>query len=225
VIICGIDPGSDIENSEYVNERYQLTFEWLQSVLVTLDPNISIFGLAIQINSLFCCRTSMNITKHTAAICSRSTRSSLKSHCPFGIGNEVSDFTQIHSSFVEALETFDLCKDEGKREFLEIYRPRNFEELLQLLPQDKVRPFVLSTLGELAFPSNTKDKELKKTLQIYMDNQCDITKTSNEIFVHRNTVKYRINKCEEMLRVNVTDPVHSLNIRLALFISKHIQNN
>ena len=110
-------------------------------------------------------------------------------------------------------------------EFLEVYRPRNFEELLQLLPQDKVRPFVHSTLGDLAFPSNTKDKELKKTLQIYMDNQCDITKTSNEIFVHRNTVKYRINKCEEMLKVNVMDPVHSLNIRLALFISQHIQND
>ncbi|WP_250130042.1 helix-turn-helix domain-containing protein [Jeotgalicoccus sp. WY2] len=58
-----------------------------------------------------------------------------------------------------------------------------------------------------------------------MDNQCDITKTSNEIFVHRNTVKYRINKCEELLKVNVMDPAHSLNIRLALFISQYIQDN
>lgn len=225
VIICGIDPGSDIENSEYVNERYQLTFEWLQSVLVTLDPNISIFGFGDSNKFAILLQDKHEYYEAYCRHLQQEYKKFFKESLSFGIGNEVSDFTQIHSSFVEALETFDLCKDEGKREFLEIYRPRNFEELLQLLPQDKVRPFVLSTLGELAFPSNTKDKELKKTLQIYMDNQCDITKTSNEIFVHRNTVKYRINKCEEMLRVNVTDPVHSLNIRLALFISKHIQNN
>src|SRR5699024_9569225 len=101
---------------------------------------------------------------------------------------------------------------------------RNFEELLQLLPEDKVRPFVFSTLAELSFTANTKDKELKKTFQMYMDNQCDITKTSNENFVHRNTIKYRINNYEELLRVNVMYPVYSLNIHLYLFISQHIQN-
>src|SRR5699024_12789997 len=81
-----------------------------------------------------------------------------KESLSFGIGNEVYEFSQIHTSFLEAQETFDISKDHGEKEFLEIYRPRNFEELLQLLPEDKVRPFVISTLVELAFPANTKDK-------------------------------------------------------------------
>ncbi|HIW38676.1 MAG TPA: PucR family transcriptional regulator ligand-binding domain-containing protein [Candidatus Jeotgalicoccus stercoravium] len=224
VIICGIDSTSDIENSEYVNERYQLTFEWLQSVLVTLDPNISIFGFGDSNKFAILLQDRHEYYQAYCRHLQQEYKKYFKESLSFGIGNEVSEFSQIHTSFLEAQETFDISKDHGEKEFLEIYRPRNFEELLQLLPADKVRPFVISTLGELAFPANTKDKELKKTLQIYMDNQCDITKTSNEIFVHRNTVKYRINKCEEMLRVNVMDPVHSLNIRLALFISQHIQN-
>ena len=53
-----------------------------------------------------------------------------------------------------------------------------------------------------------------------MENQFDITKTSNLIYVHRNTVKYRINKCEEILNTDITDPKKSLDIRLALFISE-----
>lgn len=225
VIICGIDPGSEIENSEYVNERYQLTFEWLQSVLVTLDPNISIFGYGDSNRFAILLQDKHEYYLAYCRHLQQEYKKYFKESLSFGIGNEVSDFTQIHSSFLEAQETYDTNSKDGQTEFLEVYRPRNFEELLQLIPQDKVRPFVLNTLGELAFPTTTKDKELKKTLQIYMDNQCDITKTSNEIFVHRNTVKYRINKCEEMLRVNVTDPLHSLNIRLALYISQHIQRN
>lgn len=224
VMICGIDKTDEIENSEYVNERYQLTFEWLQNALVTLDPNISIFGFGDSNRFAILLQERHEYYQAYCRHLQKEYKKFFRESLSFGIGNEVSDFTQIHSSFVEAEETYDISHNRGDKEFLEVYRPRNFEELLQLISPDKVRPFVVNTLGDLAFPTNTKDKELKKTLQIYMDNQCDITKTSNEIFVHRNTVKYRINKCEEMLRVNVMDPVHSLNIRLALFISQHIQD-
>ncbi|MGW9985807.1 DNA-binding PucR family transcriptional regulator [Staphylococcus cohnii] len=55
-----------------------------------------------------------------------------------------------------------------------------------------------------------------------MDNQCDITKTADKIFIHRNTVKYRINKCSNMIGTNIEDPVHSLNIRIALYVSEMI---
>src|SRR5699024_6098349 len=191
--------------------RYQLTFEWLQIVLVTLDPNISIFGFGDSNKFAILLQDRHEYYQAYCRHLQQEYKKYFKESLSSGIGNEVSEFSQIHTSFLEAQKTFDISKDHGEKEYLEIYRTRNSEELLQLIPEDKVRPFVISTLGELAFPANTKDKELKKTLQIYMDNQCDITKTSNEIFVHRNTVKYRINKCEEMLRVNVMDPVHSLN--------------
>ena len=55
-----------------------------------------------------------------------------------------------------------------------------------------------------------------------MDNQCDITKTADEIFIHRNTVKYRIKKCEEIIGYPVEDPVRSLDIRIALYASERI---
>src|SRR5699024_848501 len=64
VIICGIDSTSDIENSEYVNERYQLTFEWLQSVLVTLDPNISILRNHCLLELVTKCLNSVKFTPH-----------------------------------------------------------------------------------------------------------------------------------------------------------------
>ena len=63
---------------------------------------------------------------------------------------------------------------------------------------------------------------LKQTLKIYMDNQCDITKTAEKIFIHRNTVKYRINKCSNLIGTNIEDPIQSLNIRIAIYASNMI---
>ncbi|CAD2076535.1 PucR family transcriptional regulator [Phocicoccus pinnipedialis] len=222
VFVCGIDKHSDIENSEYIQERYYLTFQWLENVLKSLDESISIFGFG-ELNKF----AILFQKKHEYYIpylkyLQQEYKRFFKESLSFGIGNEVTEISQIGSAFLEALETYNTHYSEGKMEFLEKYRTRNLEELMQLLPFDKLRPFVNYTLGDLAFPTNTKDKELKNTLKVYMENQFDITKTSNLIYVHRNTVKYRINKCEEILNTDITDPKKSLDIRLALFISETI---
>ncbi|MDT3893816.1 helix-turn-helix domain-containing protein, partial [Staphylococcus arlettae] len=55
-----------------------------------------------------------------------------------------------------------------------------------------------------------------------MDNQCDITKTAEKIYIHRNTVKYRINKCTNIIGSEIEEPMNSLNIRIALYVSESI---
>ncbi|MFJ8511713.1 helix-turn-helix domain-containing protein [Lysinibacillus xylanilyticus] len=55
-----------------------------------------------------------------------------------------------------------------------------------------------------------------------MANHCDLTKTSEDLYIHRNTVKYRIKKCEEILGQPIDAPDTSLDNRLALFASEKI---
>src|SRR5699024_5840375 len=117
VIICGIDPTSDIENSEYVNERYQLTFEWLQSVLVTLDPNISIFGFGDSNKFAILLQDRHEYYQAYCRHLQQEYKKYFKESLSFVIGNEVSEFSQIHNSLLEAQETFDISKDHGEKEF------------------------------------------------------------------------------------------------------------
>ncbi|MEG0267959.1 MAG: helix-turn-helix domain-containing protein [Carnobacterium sp.] len=53
-----------------------------------------------------------------------------------------------------------------------------------------------------------------------MESQCDITLTAKLLFSHRNTVKYRIAKCEDLFEMPINNPNLSLNIRLALELSE-----
>ncbi|MEG2601817.1 MAG: helix-turn-helix domain-containing protein, partial [Carnobacterium sp.] len=63
------------------------------------------------------------------------------------------------------------------------------------------------------------NRELRRTLKVYLESQCEITITAKKLFIHRNTVKYRIAKCEELFESPINDPKLSLNLRLALVLS------
>ncbi|MFJ8511712.1 hypothetical protein [Lysinibacillus xylanilyticus] len=80
----------------------------------------------------------------------------------FSIGNEVTEFSQLPLSYFEANEAFDHKSESGEVRFIELYKSKSVEELLQLIPAIKLKPFITYTLGSLAYPKTTKEKELKK---------------------------------------------------------------
>lgn len=217
VITCAIDKEQDIENSVYLNERYQMTFEWLRQMLTDIDPAISIFMSQRNRRFTILFQARHHYFLEYCEYLQKEYQLFFNSSLSFGIGNEVTDLSQLPLSYFEANEAYDNKYDQGKVKFIEFYKSKNVEELLQLIPASKLKPFIMYTLGSLAYPQTTKEKELRYTLNVYMANQCDLTKTSEEIFIHRNTVKYRIKKCEEIIGLPVDSPEASLAIRLALF--------
>lgn len=54
-----------------------------------------------------------------------------------------------------------------------------------------------------------------ETLRVYLDSQCSITSTASELHIHRNTVRYRINRIFELLDVDRNDPDQLLLLQLA----------
>ncbi|GGP13105.1 PucR family transcriptional regulator [Oceanobacillus neutriphilus] len=217
VVTCAIDKEQHIENSVYLNERYQMTFEWLTHKLTAIDPSISIYMSQRKRRFTILFQAKHQYYLEYCKYIQKEYHLFFNSSLSFGIGNEVTELSQLPLSYFEANEAYDNKYDQGENEFIEFYKSKSVEELLQLIPASKLKPFIMYTLGSLAYPQTTKEKELRYTLNVYMANQCDLTKTSEEIFIHRNTVKYRIKKCEEILGQSVESPDASLAIRLALF--------
>ena len=85
---------------------------------------------------------------------------------------------------------------------------------------EEINYFCRKMLKDLAYPSESMYIELRKTLKTFLNNQCEITKTANDLFIHRNTVKYRIDNCEDILGFTISSPENSLNLRLALELSE-----
>ena len=74
-----------------------------------------------------------------------------------------------------------------------------------------------------------KDKgtEYMKTLRIYLDNQCNVMQTSKQLFIHRSTVLYRLDKIKQILGSDLKDPDEILYLMLSfrLLDMEEVKNN
>lgn len=67
------------------------------------------------------------------------------------------------------------------------------------------------------------ETEFYKTLCVYLNNDRRVTQTSKELFIHRSTLFYRLERINEILQVNLEDPDIRLYINLCLYMLKNNQ--
>lgn len=141
----------------------------------------------------------------------------------FGIGNPAAQLLQVPDSFKEAVETLHNGRRMGQRTFIKWTDTKGVTELLRTVSPQKLKEFYESTMKSLVLSSKKEDEDLIKTLTVYLEHNGQIAETAKALFVHRNTVIYRLKKCEEKLQVNLkhADDIHKL--RTALLVKEMIE--
>lgn len=140
----------------------------------------------------------------------------------FSFGNRMSSIDAIHISYKSALESYNTDHEEADTPVIRHYKPKDAAELLRMIPKDQIEGFCLYNLKTLAYPTDESTLELQKTLKTYLDCRCSMTETANKMFLHRNTIKYRIKKCEDILEKPIEDPQFCFQLQLSLaFLGNH----
>ena len=70
-------------------------------------------------------------------------------------------------------------------------------------------------LAPLEEVGQRRKNEILTTLRAYFDNECSVSAAAQALFIHRNTVAYRIQKISELLQVDLTDSSQRLLLELA----------
>ncbi|EMN7729968.1 PucR family transcriptional regulator [Bacillus thuringiensis] len=136
----------------------------------------------------------------------------------FGIANSSEQLLHISHSFKEATDAFYYGEISGSKEFIEIYQAKEISAILRMIPQEQLKKFYESTLHSLANENEKDHAVLLHTLSVYLETHCAISETAKRLFLHRNTVIYRLEKCEEILGRNIKDPNETLQLRIAFRI-------
>ncbi len=130
----------------------------------------------------------------------------------FGLGNSITHPYEIRNSYFEAIKALEESTDK----YVKHYHPTGLMTLFNPDNDEAIVYFIKQQLKELSFSKDPFHMELLSTLKVYLDNQSEISKTAESLYLHRNTITYRIKKCEEILDADMRDPSVSLNLRIAL---------
>lgn len=140
-----------------------------------------------------------------------------------GIGNPVTNVLDIGLSFNEAVKALQTGYQLNKTGFIQFYKSNDISHLIRLLPYEEMESFYEETFQSFATLSEGERKELLRTLKTFLDTQCQLLETAKQLFIHRNTVIYRLEKCEKLTQVNVKDPSESLRFRIAFAIEPFLK--
>ena len=130
------------------------------------------------------------------------------------------DITEAAASYWEVNDRIISRKEFGDKRIVG-YKAKNVSELLKEIPLDQSRKICQEMLKELAYPDNEFHKELRKTLEVYLECGCSITETTRKLYIHRNTVRYRIKKCEEILGMEISTEESYFDLQLCLKLSEN----
>lgn len=137
------------------------------------------------------------------------------------IGKTVPHINQIHQSFYQAQETLRLMRNSLSTSGSQIF---HFEEfivqhfLMNNIERNEMEAYFHQTLGELLRQDQENQSELLVTLESLVANRFNIAETSRALFIHRNTLLYRMEKIESILRLDFKDAEELLKIQLGLKI-------
>lgn len=132
-----------------------------------------------------------------------------------GISSLVDDPLMIALKYQEVRNIIKLTRKmqgEGRIAFwedVEVY------SLLGQLGQPLER-FYANKLGNLDCPEVRNREELITTLKVFLECQGNTVETAEKLFIHRNTLRYRLQRIEQILGIDLSQPNERFSLWLAV---------
>ncbi|MDF2613720.1 MAG: regulator of polyketide synthase expression [Clostridia bacterium] len=140
-----------------------------------------------------------------------------------GIGNRYNDLSLMKRSLMEAEWALKAAKIKGeKRSVTYVADIGIYALLFNIKDKEILKQFYFNNLGRVLEYDKINDACLIATLEMYLSENCNITTTAEKLFLHRNTLKYRLKKIEELLNCNLHNLNDCVELQTALEIGKLI---
>lgn len=138
-----------------------------------------------------------------------------------GIGKVINGLERVFQSYEDANNILKINKLIGKEKNNISPSELNIYKLLIAVENKHYfNDFYEDTLGDLERYDLLNNTDYIHTLKCYFENNCNIKELAAQLYVHRNTINYKISKIEQILKCDISN-VHD---RIQLYLGFIIRN-
>ena len=152
---------------------------------------------------------------------SRQMRNEHKVRLSVGIGNIFHHAADYRRGFAESSEALqmgqNLNREGGVTHFndLGVYR-----YLYKIARMDDLRDMYQDQVGRIASYDTRKGTDLLDTLETYLECAGNLTRTSNRLYVHRNTLIQRLERLQSLCDIDLQERSNWLTLQVAIKVYK-----
>ena len=140
-----------------------------------------------------------------------------------GIGTPIANVKDLATSFKEAQIAMEVSKVFDTEKQIIRYDNLGIARLIYQLPTTVCEMFLREVFKQGSIES--LDQETLFTIQRFFENNLNVSETSRGLFVHRNTLVYRLEKIKKLTGLDLREFDDAIVFKVALMVKKYLSNN
>lgn len=147
-------------------------------------------------------------------------KSELMVRTVIGIGTVCEHLKDLAASYKEAQVALDVGRIFESDKSVINYENLGIGRLIYQLPTTMCEMFLSEVFKKNGIDS--LDRETLETIQKFFENNLNVSETSRKLFVHRNTLVYRLEKIKKLTGLDLREFDHAIIFKVALMVKQYL---
>ena len=139
-----------------------------------------------------------------------------------GISTIVDNLKDLARAYKEAQVALEVGKVFETEKNIISYENLGIGRLIYQLPTTLCDMFLQEVFKKESLES--LDRETLMTIQCFFENNLNVSETSRKLFVHRNTLVYRLEKIRKITGLDLREFEHAITFKVALMVKKYLSS-
>ena len=139
-----------------------------------------------------------------------------------GVGTVVGHIRELARAYKEAQVAIDVGKVFDTEKSIVSFENLGIGRLIYQLPTTLCEMFLTEVFKRGSIDS--LDQETLFTIQKFFENNLNVSETSRKLFVHRNTLVYRLEKIKKLTGLDLREFDHAIVFKVALMVRKYLSS-
>jgi carbohydrate diacid regulator len=139
-----------------------------------------------------------------------------------GIGTEAESLRDVARSFKDAQTALKIGQIFESEKNIVDYNHLGIGRLIYQLPTTLCRLFLNEVFKEGVF--ETIDSETMITIQKFFENNLNVSETSRQLFIHRNTLVYRLDKIQKITGMDLRAFDDAIYFKVAMMVKRYLDD-
>ncbi len=138
------------------------------------------------------------------------------------IGAVVNDLKDVSRSYKEAKMALEVGKIFEADKLIINYEKLGIGRLIYQLPLPLCKMFIKEVLHNSTI--DEFDDETLSTVSKFFENNLNVSETSRQLYIHRNTLVYRLDKLQKMTGLDLRNFEDAITFKITLMVSKYMNH-
>ena len=137
------------------------------------------------------------------------------------IGNPADNIKDVSRSYKEAQIGLEVSKIFYEESTVIAYNQLGIGRLIYQLPLPLCKMFIKEVFGD--YSPDSIEEETLVTIDKFFENNLNVSETSRQLFIHRNTLVYRLDKIQKNTNLDLRNFEDAIAFKIALMVVKYMK--